>query len=444
MGELLDIAKTIAGAARDGEQIQAHVSRTRDTDVRVYEAGVEQLTTADRASVVIRVIRNGRTGSAVVGTLEETAVKEALEDARDNAEFGTPDEFSAVADPDGVAHADIDPYDAELESFPTDRKIEIALGLEKMLTSSDKRIRAVESVDYSDNRIESAVANSHGVFSEARRTAVGLVGSVIAGEVSETQTGYGVSVSRKPSGLDLEKARSLAVDRAVRMLGATKPQSGKVTVVLEPNMSAALLSIIGGTLTGDTVLKGRSLFADRVGEEVAAPFFSLVEDPTDATAWASSRADAEGLATRRVGLIQDGVLEGFLYDSYSARKAGTASTGSATGATTPMVGFRALTVGAGSKSQAEIIASIEDGVLVQEMSGLHSGVNPISGDFSVGATGLRIRNGQLAEPIREFTIGSTIQRMLKDLVAVGNDLEWSYGSAIQVTLAIGDVAMAGV
>ena len=444
MGELLDIAKTIAGAARDGEQIEAHVGRTRDTAVRVYEGGVEQLTTADKANVVIRVIREGRTGSAVVGTLDESAIKQALEDARDNAEFGTPDEFAGVAAPDGVKHADIDPYDPELETFATDRKIEIALELEKMLKSSDNRIRNVDSVDYSDHRVEGAVANSNGVFSEARRTAVGLVGSVIAGETEDTQTGYGVSVSRKPSGLDLERARTQAVDRAIRMLGASKPQSGKVTVVLEPNMTSMLLSIIGGTLTGDTVLKGRSLFADRVGEEVAVPFFSLIEDPTDAAAWAASRADAEGLATRRVPLIEDGVLKGFLYDSYSARKASTASTGSATGSASPAVGFRAITVKPGTKSQAEIIAGVDDGVLVQSMSGLHSGVNPISGDFSVGATGLRIRNGQLAEPVREFTIGSTIQRMLRDLVAVGNDAEWSYGSCIEVTLAIGDVAMAGV
>jgi PmbA protein len=443
MGELLEIAKTIAGAARDGEQIEAHVGRVRETDIRAYQGEVEQLTTADRATVVIRVVRDGRTGSAVIGSLDEVAIKEGLEDARDNATFGTSDPFAGIAEPDGVEPVDIDPYDPELESFPTDRKVELALELERRVRS-DSRIRALRSADYGDNRIESAVANSHGIALESRRTGASLSAFVIAGDEETSETGFGVSTSRKASDLDVERAGGRAIERAVRMLGSKKPPSGKVVVVLEPEMTAQLLSVIGGTLTGDTVLKGRSLFADRVGEEVAAPFFSLVEDPTDAAAWAASRADSEGLATRRVNLIQDGVLQGFLYDTYSARKAGTVSTGSATGSTTPAVGFRALNVVAGSKSQAEIVASIDDGVLVQSMSGLHSGVNPISGDFSVGATGLRIRNGQLAEPVREFTIGSTIQRMLKDVVAVGNDAEWTYGSAIQVTLAIGDIAMAGV
>jgi len=443
MGELLDIAKTIASAARDGEQIEAHVGRTRETDIRAYEGEVEQLTTADRATVVIRVVRDGRTGAAVIGSLDGVAIKDGLEDARDNATFGTSDPFAGIAEPDGVVPVDIDPYDAELESFPTDRKVELALELERRVRS-DGRIRSLRSADYGDNRIEAAVANSHGIALESRRTGAALSAFVIAGDEQTSETGFGISTSRRASDLDVERAGARAVERAVRMLGSKKPTSGKVVVVLEPEMTAQLLSVIGGTLTGDTVLKGRSLFADRVGEEVAAPFFTLIEDPTDAAAWSASRADSEGLATRRVNLIQDGVLQGFLYDSYSARKAGTASTGSAMGSTTPNVGFRALTVAPGTKRQDEIIASIDDGVLVQSMSGLHSGVNPISGDFSVGATGLRIRNGQLAEPIREFTIGSTIQRMLKDLVAVGNDAEWTYGSAIQVTLAVGDIAMAGV
>lgn len=442
--ELLDIATKIAGAASGGEDIEVHVGRVRETDIRVYKGDVEQLTTADRSTVVIRVVRDGRTGSAVVGSLDEVAIKEALEDARDNASFGTPDEFSGVADPDGVAPADIDPYDPELETFATDRKLDIAFELEKMVLASDDRIRTIESVDYGDNRIETAVANSKGIALSSRRTAVSLVASLIAGGEDESETGYGVTTARRPSDLDLERARQQAVDRAVRMLGSKKPDSGKVIIVLEPEMTSSLLSIIGGTLTGDSVLKGRSLFAERVGEEVASPSFTLIEDPTDPAAWSASRSDSEGIATRRVNLIDKGVLQGFLYDTYSARRAGTKSTGSAMGSTSPSVGFRGLTLTPGDRGQAEIISSIDDGVLVQSMSGLHSGVNPISGDFSVGATGLRIRNGQLAEPIREFTIGSTLQRMLKNVVAVGNDLQWLYGNAVQVTLAIDDVAMAGV
>jgi PmbA protein len=189
------------------------------------------------------------------------------------------------------------------------------------------------------------------------------------------------------------------------------------------------------------------LFAERVGEEVSAPFITLVDDASDPTATSASRFDAEGLASRRTPLLEGGVLKGFLYNTYAARRAGTSSTGSAVRAgfkSGPGCGARALSLTPGDKSQAEIIAGIDLGLLVQGVSGLHSGVNPVSGDFSVGAEGVMIRNGQLAEPVREITIGSTIQKMLKGLLAVGNDLEWSFGSAAHVTLAMSDVSMSGV
>ncbi|HEX7166174.1 MAG TPA: metallopeptidase TldD-related protein, partial [Acidimicrobiales bacterium] len=221
----------------------------------------------------------------------------------------------------------------------------------------------------------------------------------------------------------------------------------KVTVVLDPRMAATFLGLVGSTLSGAAVLKGRSLFADRVGEDVAAPGVTLVEDPTTPDAWGATRYDSEGIATRAVPLIQGGVLQGYLYDTYSGRRAGTASTGSGMRASfkdTPSVGLRALRIEPGAQTPDEIIASIDDGLLVQSFSGLHSGVNPVSGDFSVGATGLRIRNGQVAEPVREITIGSTIQRMLLGISAVGNDLEWLAGNTAHVTLAMTDISMGGV
>ena len=445
--ELLDLATRVAGWARDGEQLDVYVARGRDTDVRVYKGEIEQLSTADSEGVGVRVVKDGRTGFAYAGTLDDEAVKEALADARDNAEFGTPDEFAGVSAPDGVEAADIDPYDPELETFPTDKKIDMALELERMINSSDPRIAGARVIAFGDETVERAVATSLGVANWSRRSAAAVSAYVIARDGDETQTGGGSAVSRRASDLDVERACREAVERAVRMLGATKPKSARVTAVLDPAIAATFLGIVGGTLSGAAVLRGRSLFADRVGEEVAAPNVTLVENPTLPEAWGATRYDGEGLATRPVTLIDKGVLLGYLYDSYSARRAGTVSTGSATRGGfkgTPGVGMRALHVLPGEKSADEIIATIDDGVLVQSVTGVHSGVNPVSGDFSVGATGIRIRNGELAEPIREFTIGSTIQRMLKGIVAVGNDLEWKSGSSAQISLAMADVSLGGI
>jgi PmbA protein len=348
-------------------------------------------------------------------------LEETLAEARDNASFGTPDEFLGLAS--------------------------LAMELERRTRAGDPRIRNLESADYGDGLVEVAIATTTGLSASSRRSTVGLSTYAIAGEGDDTQTGFGVSFGRAPGDLDLERVADDAVLRATRLLGAKKPASAKVTVVLEPFVSASFLSVLAATLNGEAVLKGRSLFADRVGEEVAAPFVTLVEDPTDPAAANASRFDGEGLATRRTPLIEDGVLAGFLYNTYAARRAGTASTASAVRSgfkSGPGCGPRAISLVPGDKSQAEIISGIDVGLLVQDVSGLHSGVNPVSGDFSVGAEGVMIRNGQLAEPVREITISSTIQRMLKAMTAVGNDLEWAFGSAAHVTLAMADVSMSGV
>ena len=204
--------------------------------------------------------------------------------------------------------------------------------------------------------------------------------------------------------------------------------------------------IVGHTLTGEAVVKRRSMFAERLGDSVAHPSITLVDDPTNPHAFTATAIDGEGLAARRTPLIDNGVLTGFLHNSYSGRRVSAASTGSAVRSgfkSAPGVGAQALALVPGDRSQAELIADIDNGFLVQGVAGLHSGVNPVSGDFSTGAEGLRIRKGALAEPIREVTIASTVQRLLHDIIAIGDDLEWLPMSAAGVSLVVGDVTMSG-
>ena len=442
---LLALARSVVDRALPGEQLECFVARGRGTSVKAYRGEVESFTSAESFGLGIRVIVDHRQGFAHAGSLAPDVVADTLAEARDNAGFGEPDEFNGLAEPDGVAAVEQDLWDEALFATSTEGKIELALELERRVTGLDPRVAAVRTAGYGDGSGEAAVCSTTGIAVVGRSTHCSVSASALATDGDETQIGGAVDVGREPGELDLAKVAADAVDRATRMLGASRAESQRLTVVFDPRTAATLLAIAGGTVTGERVLKGRSPFADRLGEAIAAPVLTLVDDPTDARSMAADPHDGEGLACRRNALIVDGVLDRFLHNSYTGRRAGAPSTGSAVrgSRSTPGVGCQALAVLPGDRSPEELIAGIDRGILVQSLSGVHSGVNAVSGDFSVGVEGLLIRDGALAEPVREVTLGSTLQRLLLGVVAVGNDLEWLPGGTGSATLVIDDVSLGG-
>jgi len=445
MDELHALADKVVAAATAGEQVEAYVSRGGNTEVRVYQGDVEHFVSAQSEGIGVRVVRDGRTGFAYAGTLDPSAVDEVLAEARDNVSFGTVDEWAGLAEPDGVERTPQTLWNDALAGFPTEQKIELAKELERLTLARDVRLR-VDDANYADAWGEVAVATTTGIRESGRENGCYVSVSTLADDGDETQTGFGFSVGREPGQFDLERAAREAAERATRLLGATKPPSRRLTVVLDPFVTAQFLGIIGSTLNGESVVKGRSLFRDRLGETVAAAGVTLVDDPTNPLAYTATDVDGEGLAARRNVLIEDGTLRRFVHASYSARRAGTVSTGNATRAGfagTPGVGCLALQLVPGGRSQEELIADIDDGLLVQSVTGLHSGVNAVSGDFSTGASGMLIANGELGAPAREMTIASTLQRMLLDIAEVGNDVDWLPMRAAGVSLVIHDVMMSG-
>ena len=269
----------------------------------------------------------------------------------------------------------------------------------------------------------------------------------LADDGSGTQTGYGFAAGRSLADLDLESIPVDAVDRAVRLLGAEPIAGRRIPVIFDPLVTRSVLGVLSSAFNGEAVLKGRSLFAGREGEVIAAPIIEIVDDPTDPRAFGAAVYDSEGLPTRRNELIVDGELRGFLHNVYTGRRSGLRSTGSAVrgGYTSgPGVGVRALTLRPGTRSPEALMKAVGEAFYVQSVSGLHSGTNPISGDFSVGAVGLMVRDGEFAEPVREVTIASTLQRMLLDVTEVADDLTYLPGAAAGVTMLVGDMTLSGV
>ena len=445
--QLQEVADRVVASAAPGEQVEAVATWSRDTEVRAHGGEVEHFVASESAGVGVRVVAGGRQGLSWAGVLDDAALAEALQEARDNASFGTPDPHAGLAEPDGVEAVELPTYDERLESVGPERKIDLALELERRVRAGDPRMIGVESADYADSIAAGAIASTTGVRASGRETSTYLGAYSLAGVDEEVTTGFGFSVARSAEDLDVDEAVQQSVERAVRMLGARKAAGRRLTVVFDPYVTSQFLGLVAEMLSGEAVLRGRSPFAGRVGEVVAAPSLTLFDDPTDPRAPSASDVDDEGLACRRVPLIDDGSLEGFLHNAYTARATGTRSTGSAQrgghrGA--PGVGPHVVKVRPGTATPSEVLASVGDGLLVHELSGLHSGVNPVSGDLSVGVEGVLLRAGAPAEAVREVTIGSTVQRMLTDVVAVADDLTYFPWESTGVTLAIGDVTMSGL
>jgi PmbA protein len=444
----LETATRVAAQARNGEQIEAFVTKSRDTEIRVFAGEVESLSVAEVAGVGVRVIADHRQGFAFAGSVDADVVEETLAEARDNASFGAADDAFGLAGPEDAASAppaELDLWRDDLAGVPTDRKVALVLELESATKSADARIRGIESADYGDSAIEVAVASSAGVHASWRRTTCSIYSSALAGAADETQTGYGFSVGRTFDDLDVEQAARDAAERATRLLGARQPASARLPVVLDPMVTRSVLSLVGAALSGEALLKGRSMFVDRAGEQVAADMVTIVDDPTIAESLGASPRDSEGVPTRRTELVSSGTLVGFLQNVYTARRGGVRTTGSAVRGfkSTPGVGARALHLVPGTATPDELVGRCPEALYVQSVSGLHSGTNIVSGDFSVGAEGLMIRDGAFAEPVRETTIASTLQRMLLDVAAIGNDLTWLPGGAAGATVLIGDMTMSG-
>ena len=443
--DLRQLASRVAGQAASGEQIDVMVGHGRSTSVKVFGGEVESFTSAESYAVGIRVIAGGRQGFASAGSIDPDVVAETLAEARDNVTFGEVDEFYGLAEPDGIAATEHDHWNEAILGIDAQTKIDLALRLEADVRARDPRISGVRVAAWGDSAGEVAYAASNGISVYDRGTSCSIGIQALANDNGETQTGAAGDAARSLEALDVERVIADAADRATRLLGATKPPSGKISILLEPRLAMTLLGIVADMVDGESVFKGRSPFADRVGEQIASPLLTFVDDPTDSRSIAATAYDGEGLACRRNVLIDAGNLGAFLHNSYTGRRAGTASTGSALrgSRSLPGVGAQVLVMEPGTRSFDELVASVDHGLYVSGFSGLHSGVNPVSGDFSVGADGLMIRNGSIAEPVREMTLASTIQRLLLDIVEVGGDLEWLSSGDAAASLIIADVSMSG-
>jgi PmbA protein len=436
-------AATAAGAS----DAEAYVSRESGREVRVHGGEVESLTAATQSGVGVRAWVGHRVGYAYGTDLTEAGVVAIAARAAEAAAVADEDEFAAP------------PAPAEIEALPglgdpstaewdTGRVAELALTVERTALESDPRLVGVEAAVYADADELVAIASSAGVGGEYETSTCYAYLQALAEGDGARETGLGFGLARGPRGLDPEAIGAEGAQRALAMIGAGKPASRTCPVVLDETVAASFAGLIGGGLGAKAVQRGRSPFAGRLEEEVASSAFALHDDGREPAGPASAPFDGEGVPRRRTALIDGGRLQSYLYDTYSANREGVSSTGSASRQgyrSLPSVSTSNLMVAPGSHSLEQLLAEAGEGIYVTDVAGLHSGVNPVTGVFSVGASGRAIRDGQLAEPVREFTIAGELVAMLSAVRAAGAEPRWvPFGGSVSTPpLLIGEMAISG-
>ena len=446
---MLDIAKKtleIASAAAV-DQAEVFASRTRSTRIRVYRQQVEELASSTGSGVGVRVFRGDSVGYAYTSDLSDESLAAIVRAAADNAEVTAGDEFMGLPEPSD-SFPQLDLYSERLVAVPLAAKIELAKRMEKAALDRDRRISQVDSATYAEGEGLVAIANSLGFSRQFEENTCYAFLQAIAEADGQMQTGMSFTTGRDPEQLEIDASGVEAADRALSLLGGRQCESMSCPVVMDPFVTSGLVGVIGSVLTGEAVQKQRSMFAGLEGKQVASGIFNLVDDGVHPEGLASAPFDGEGVSSRMTGLIKDGILQGFLYDAYTARKDGRQSTGNGVRGSyrsQPHVSATNLRLTGGDRPLAEIISSVDKGFYVMDVSGIHSGANGVSGDFSVGATGRLISGGELSDPVREVVIAGNLMTILKGIKTVGNDNRWvPFGGSIHApSLLIDEMTVSG-
>jgi PmbA protein len=440
----LAVEAALAAGASDAD---AWVEESTTRRVRVYAGAVESMSDAGGRGVGVRAFAGRRAGYAYGTDLSDDGVAEVARSAREAAELADEDEYEGLPGETGVS--DVDGLaSTAFGDWPTERVVELVLEVDRAARAREG-VTQVENSVYSDARGSVALVNSQGFAASYSATQAWAYSSAFAGEGADLMTGLGVGMGRDPGVLDPEAIGAEAAERALALVGARQPESRRCPVVLDAFVAASFIGFIGAMLSADAVQRGRSLFAGREGEEVADPALRLADAGTEPEGPSSAPFDGEGAPTRRTRLIEDGRLLGFLYDSRTARKAGRSTTGNASRGsyrTPPSVGTTNLLVEPGALDLAGLMAEAGEGLYVTDVAGLHSGVNPVSGTFSVGASGRLIEGGRPGKPVREITIASDLVSMLKTVRFAGSEARWvPFGGSVRTPpLLVAEMAISGL
>lgn len=444
-GNFAVIAGNIVQKARKAgaELAEAYLLQAKELTIEVANGEVETLKLAEDQGVGVRVFKGMRLGFAYSSDLGEGALEETIRQALANSEKTERDQYNTMP-AGGYTYPQLDIFDTQIHQVAIEDKIKLAKDIEAIARAQDPRVKITETSAYSDSEYTVTVVNSAGLQAGYRGAYCAAYAFLVAEENGDSQTGFGLQYTLKYAQLDPETIGKEAALKAVQMLGAKTIRTQKTTIVLDPRVATSFLGVLAPALSADAVQKGKSLFAGKVGQKVAAPLVTIIDNGRLEGAVMSSPFDGEGVPTSETILIKDGILEGYLHNAYTAAKAGVKSTGNGARGSfkgTPDVGVTNFYIQPGQVSRDELLKGVDQGLYITEVLGMHT-ANPISGDFSIGVSGLWIEKGTFTYPVRGVTVAGNLLELLGQIEAVATDLRFM-GSKGAPTVRVGSMMLSG-
>jgi PmbA protein len=445
---LQSLAQSLVDSARKAgaDVAEARAGSGWELTVRVRLGEPELVQEAGHRSVSMRVMKGGRVALTATSDLTETGLARVVSDAMELVELSEVDPFAGPAKPELLSkppYPDLDLYDPSVENVDAEKALAIATEGERAALAFDPRLTLSEGGSFSRVTGVSALVLSSGFTGVTRGSYASLVVSpVVVDSGDKRRRGHYWTARRHFA--DLESADAVgkeAARRTLRQLGPRKVATCEAPVVFSQDAARSILGTFAGCIVGGAVWRKSSYLLGREGTQVASPLVDIVDDPFIKRGPGSRAFDGEGLASRKLSVVEGGVLRTFLLDSYSGRKLGRESTASAarSGASVSASTTNFI-LAAGKKTHDEVVRSVERGLYVTDMMGF--GFNAVTGDFSRGASGFWIENGELAFPVSEITISSNLDAMLKGIDAVADDLDLKTSTA-SPTFRVASMTIAG-
>jgi PmbA protein len=409
---------------RRATEADAYLVEEQHSSVQVRLGKVETVTHSREQRLALRVFSGKASASASTSDLSRESVERLVDEAVALARLTAPDPVAGLPDPGDLATTvpDLALEDPEGHGLTPEEKIAIARRAEAAALDCDPRITNSEGAEFFERRARYAYATSHGFFGSYPTSSFSLTVSPVASANGEMQRDSWFTVARKRARLDApEEVGRIAGRRALRRLGARQVKTCEVPVIFDPETAASLVRTIAGAASGPGLYRGTSFLLNRLGTRIAAPGVTVVDNGNIPGALGSRPFDGEGLAIGKTVLVNAGTLESYLLDTYSGRKLGLPSThhaardGGGVGVATTN-----LYLAAGETSPQDLIGSVKSGLYVTELIGF--GINMVTGDYSRGAVGQWIENGELAYPVEEVTVAGNLLQMFQAIDVVGNDL----------------------